>query len=504
MREVLFKNYTEKVINSIDRLELNDSLLYLDSILENSEVKDILNGGKSLEKTYKYLNEKLGFINKYKYGFYVEEIDNQDVIEGAKALITAKYFISKGINRGDLKEIIKGILILNYFELPFGQLIEIEDFTKEERRVLSIKLKEFLSALSIKISMPNDAPYNEKRYFEEYENGIREKNMKKVYDFIEAIKRGRGYGLREVMRGLIKFISFINPILLKRTISERTDPLEILAIIEPLEDDEKLIMGLGEDIKNEWVLVGIIYQILDNNRNKRLGDNVLDAMRTILDQLWTINEELFFQCINYFGNYEDFNIILGRVLGRANRETILKYVSSYRISEYRGDWENDRLFIENFMNESEEENSLFLCSEMFKKWERYLKDFIKQNKYIQGPIYTNCFYMIVYYFLLRKNQQEDFLQELEKIIFEILEINYIWCESPIEIRARFFINLTYLYLLSIECRHKAYVLATKEELVSKLQMFFKDERIWLYYFNTLDKPSFLKEIEENFTLTSNG
>ncbi len=61
------------------------------------------------KKTYKYLNEKLGFINKYKYGFYVEEIDNQDVIEGAKALITAKYFISKGINRGDLKEIIKGI-----------------------------------------------------------------------------------------------------------------------------------------------------------------------------------------------------------------------------------------------------------------------------------------------------------------------------------------------------------------------------------------------------------
>lgn len=29
-----------------------------------------------------------------------------------------------------------------------------------------------------------------------------------------------------------------------------------------------------------------------------------------------------------------------------------------------------------------------------------------------------------------------------------------------------------LYLLSIECRHKAYVLATKEELVSKLEMFF--------------------------------
>ena len=128
-------------------------------------------------------------------------------------------------------------------------------------------------------------------------------------------------------------------------------------MIEPLEDDEKLIMGLGEDIKNEWVLIGIIYQILDNNRNKRLGDNVLDAMRRVLDQLWTINEELFFQCINYFGNYEDFNIILGRVLGRANRETILKYVSSYRISEYRGDWENDRLFIESFMNKSEEENT---------------------------------------------------------------------------------------------------------------------------------------------------
>ncbi len=186
-------------------------------------------------------------------------------------------------------------------------------------------------------------------------------------------------------------------------------------MIEPLEDDEKLIMGLGEDIKNEWVLVGIIYQILDNNRNKRLGDNVLDAMRTILDQLWTINEELFFQCINYFGNYEDFNIILGRVLGRANRETILKYVSSYRISEYRGDWENDRLFIENFMNESEEENSLFLCSEMFKKMgKKYLKDFINKINIFKGPYIPIVLYDRLLFSVKKKTSRKIFFARIRK------------------------------------------------------------------------------------------
>ena len=40
------------------------------------------------------------------------------------------------------------------FRAFFGQLIEIEDFTKEEEYYR--KTKEFLSALSIKISMPND------------------------------------------------------------------------------------------------------------------------------------------------------------------------------------------------------------------------------------------------------------------------------------------------------------------------------------------------------------
>lgn len=330
MKEILFKAYIKKVIDSIDGLELDNSLLYLNSILENSEIKDILGGGKSLEIAYKYLNEKLKFINKYKYGFYVEEINNQDVIKGAKSLITAKCFITKGIKQGDFKEIIKGILISNYFELPFNQLIEIEDFSKEERRKLSEKIKEFLSALSIKINIPNDAPYNEKRYFEEYENG--------------------------------------------------------------------------------------------------------------------------------------------------------------------------RLFIENFLKEAGKENCFLLCNEMFRKWERYLKNFIKQNKYIQEPLYTNSFYMIIYYFILRGNQQEDFLLELERNLFRILEINCIWCESSIEIRARFFVNLTYLYLLCIECRHKGYTLNSRKDLISELELFLNDKRIWLYYFRTLNKPLLLKEIEENFNL----
>lgn len=90
------------------------------------------------------------------------------------------------------------------------------------------------------------------------------------------------------------------------------------------------------------------------------------------------------------------------------------------------------------------------------------------------------------------------LDELENILFDIQKINYIWCESTIEIRARFFMKLTYLYLLSIECSEKSYISAIKKGLVSKLEILFNDERIWLHYFDTLDKPFLLKEIEENF------
>lgn len=500
MKEILFKAYIKKVIDSIDGLELDNSLLYLNSILENSEIKDILGGGKSLEIAYKYLNEKLKFLNKYKYGFYVEEINNQDVMKGVKSLITAKCFITKGIKQGDLKEIIKGILISNYFEFPFNQLIEIEDFSKEERRKLSEKIKEFLSALSIKINIPNDAPYNEKRYFEEYENGIREKNMGKVYSFIRAVEMGRGYSLSGIMRGLIRFIYFFDPTLLKVAISKRADPLEILAMIEALEDDETLIMGRGEDVKNEWVLLGILYHVLGRDRRKEFKNNVLEGMAIILEQLRCVNEDLFFQSISFFRNFKAFNIILGRVLGKADKNTILKYVNNYKISDYRDEYENGRLFIENFLKEAGKENCFLLCSEMFRKWERYLKNFIKQNKYIQEPLYTNSFYMIIYYFLLRGNQQEDFLLELERILFRIIEINCIWCESSIEIRARFFVNLTYLYLLCIECRHKGYTLNSRKDLISELELFLNDKRIWLYYFRTLNKPLLLKEIEENFNL----
>lgn len=503
MKEDLFKIYIKKVIDYIDKLEPDNSLLYLDDILKDIEIKDILNGGKSLEKTYKYLNKNLNFINKYKYGFYIEEIDEQDIIEGARSLITVKYYISKGINKRNIKELIKGILIFSYFKIPFNQLIEIEDLETEYIKLLSVKLEEILSALSIKVSISKDAPYNEKRDYEEYEDGIKEKNMRKVYGFVEAVRRGTGYGLRRVLRDLIRFTFFINPILVKEVISKKTDPLEILIMIEPLEDNEKLIMGSGEGIKNGWVFVAIIYQILANIRKKRLEDKALDLLRLIVEQLQATNEGLFFQCINYFRNYEDFNIVLGRVLGVTDKEIILKYVNNYIVTEFRGDSLNDQLFIENFINESEEELILFLCSAMFKKWEKYLEDLTNQHKYIQEPIYTNCFYIVIYYFLFRKNTEEDFVHELEMILLDIQDVNYNWCENQLKIRAKFFMKLTYFYLLSIECRHKSYTSAINEKLFLELEMFFKDKRLWLYYFDTLDKPSLIKEIEKNFILIIN-
>ena len=86
------------------------------------------------------------------------------------------------------------------------------------------------------------------------------------------------------------------------------------------------------------------------------------------------------------------------------------------------------------------------------------------------------------------------LEELESAIKEVEEVNYVWCEDSSEIRSRFFTQLTNFYLLSIECREKAYNVSSNKELADRIKVFLKDERIWLYYFDMTKVPSVLKDM----------
>ncbi|MCR4430994.1 MAG: hypothetical protein NUV45_08270 [Tepidanaerobacteraceae bacterium] len=495
MKEDLFQSYIEEVISFMDTVEMDASLSYIDEILRGKDEKSIIDGGEFLEECYKFLNEKLIFVRKYQYGFYMKKIEQKDVVEGASALKTAKYFIIKGIKEGDIKGLLEGIMIFDYFNLSFDKLLDMENISIKEKKVLSVKLGEILSSIKVMLKNTDEIPYNEKLCYEEYEHGLQEKNMKKVYDFIEVLERGRGYYLNGVIRGLIQFTSFFNSTLLKNVLCKKTSPLEIAVILDVLEEERKLSMALGNDVKNEWVLIEVIRQVLGGNRKQHLTDDLANKIKLILGQLKNLDEEFFFQSIDFFGTYEDFNYVLGSILAKSDREIILKYINTFKMTHYRYD-ENDRLFIESFLREASEENSLFLCSKMYQRWNSYLKDLIKEKKFVQDLVYTNCFYMVVYYFLLRKNEQEDVLQELKSIIKQIEEIYNIWCENSTEFRTRFFTSLTCLYLLSIECKEKSYELNDDKGLADEIKIFLKDKRIWLYYFDMTEMPPIIKEMEK--------
>ncbi len=498
MKINLFEEYIEEIIKSMDNLEMDKCLLKLNYILENTNTKDMLSRGSQINEAYLYLDEKLSFISKYINRFDIDGINSQDIKYGSKSLITSKYFISKGIKNGNIKDLLKGLLIFSYFKIPFNRVMKIEIFNKKNVELISLELEKIITKLSINIDIPNNAPYNEKKHYEEYKEATKEKDMKKIYGFIDSVRRGVGYKTRGLLRELIKFMAYINPELLKKAIHKKVDPLEIIIIIEALEDKEKLTIGLEKYSENQWVFTGVIYEVLDNNKEEILEEEILNGMKIVLDKLKDINEEIFFETTSFFTNYKSFNIVLGKVLGESDKETISKYVDNYVISERLYQIESDGYFIRNFIEKSEKKKLLFLCSQMFEKWKEYLNGQINEEKYANDLFYTNCFNIIACYYIHRKIEEDKFLLELEKNILEIQEINCRWCQSSIEIRTRLFIKLTYLYLLGIEYKNKPYTLKLSQKILLGLEEIFNDDRIWIYYFGSLKKPSVIKMIEKEF------
>lgn len=495
MRKV-YRNYISKVLWCLEEEEAEQSLFYLDEI----EISDIFNKQKDQAEVYKFLNSRLSFISQYKNVSCTEAINKEDVIRGAQALNTARYYVTKGINHGSIEDVVKGTVILSYFEISFDHVINIEEFAEEDIQILSAKMTELLKEITIQINFTEEVPYGEKRYYEEYKRGVAEKNAHKVYSFMRALDRGIGYQLSGILRGIIKFTFLLNPQILKKVICKNTNPLTIMSIIEPLEDEEKLELCLEDDVDNGWALIGIIYQVLSHNRKKKHETIVLNQMTKVLNHLKYIDNDMFFQSIKLFKDYPAFNIILGRVLGQSKEEDIAQYTDMYIISDYRPPENNDELFIQNFYENSEEGKTLLLCSQIFKKWVKYLDETVKQGKYFKDLIHTNCIYIVAYYYILRKNNPKEFLLELEKVISEVRGVNYIWCNSSIEIRARYFQSLTYLCLLGIECENKTYRPYLGEDLREKLRLVLNDERSWIAYFASTEKPELLEEVQQKFEL----
>ena len=494
-----YNKFIRNVLDKVKNVDSESSLDFVNDYLEKASLEDIIEN-KNMGNLYKKLNNKMKVLNKYKNNFQHQEIIESDVKETAKILATIKSWFKEGINETDFKKILAFLLILGYFKIPFQQIIDPSLIDKEKIQEIIKKINKILNEFKININTNENTPYHERKYFEEFEQGIESSNIRQVYDLIEAIERGRGFIRNKIIVQLVKLSIFLDQEKFIDLLSNKDNIEYYIYFLANLRKEELLKIGSHKLVDNEWLLFEIIRQVLGRKRDSHLTASAVNQLAQILQKIAIADRDFFQQTVRYYNSYADFSKALGTTLGKLSRQYIDDYLETIQFDIYHHNLENNRLFMEHYDLQVSEEKLYYLVEKIHDKWISFLDQIASKDFYISGIIYTDYFHSIYHYYYLLAENDEFIINKIENAVDAIKKENYYWKESILQERVYFYIFLTKIYIYSLITKEKGFSL--NDEVLIEIKDYLNDQRIWLQWFDSIDIPEKINIIFNNFNKIS--
>jgi hypothetical protein len=221
----------------------------IDNSLSESLDKISLYNGKNLnlEKCMKDLSIIIDLNKVYNIKYIIEIGKEPENIQIVLEIIEwAKKTFSYALINGNLEKMILSYMIGDYLFLD-----PVIDFKWEKiNENIEEKLKGLLKSIKVGIIVPENAPYSEKKYYDEYRNSLTGNSFRKIFDFLSAIDHGRGYDHRfhNFIKALVNICYKINPNLITEIIS-CYEPVLIKMVISNLNPYQaiKIFTGYNDD-----------------------------------------------------------------------------------------------------------------------------------------------------------------------------------------------------------------------------------------------------------------
>lgn len=384
----------------------------------------------------------------YKLFSYSSEPKLQDV---HKIINTLNEFLIEGIEKNDSKSILIFIYANCYFIINPKWFLNQEKIINLSKRKVSKTIFNLLTKVNFTTSTSSDAPRNEITLLQNYNIGFSESNLKKVYDFVNALEMGgRGFHINYILERVCGFMYYLNNRLYLKLINNLSKPEEFIFFFQSLNEKELIKIANTKSISNIWANYEIIRQILKIEDRKTTNNFKLrTSIISRLNEIKQYDFEFLKQVISISERSKLFNNSLGCFLTKISSlelEEIIEEVFTIDKHSFKG--EAKFCLLKDFAKNSDNSQLNHLLKVIYTKWESFFEvQFRDENFYSNQLVLTDYSEFIVEYFVELKTDIEV-IESIKELLDKILNINTFWFKSSVNQISHFYLYLSELYLLS--------------------------------------------------------
>ena len=302
-----------------------------------------------------------------------------------------------------------------------------------------------LDALHIEMRMDSRTERSDQRFMKALQDGKAEKNLDKLYYFIDGVERGQGFCRDPLVCGFLEQAFQEDPERLLAYLENREDVIDICVLLFMC---ETLVL---QTFANLQMHSGIFaYECARQLfRRYRLREDcrsgVIDAVR----QLSEIDSELWARWIHKNEYQIKWQKLLGDVLSGTSEKAWKCYAENINLS-LRADRGQIEAVTESYNGMAEEVRQKFLCENgelLCLRWEKELES-IKKTHTIERNIIINAYTNIIAEALeVKYAEQTDWIREVGRWIGVLNNDMERWYRSASEMSVYYFADMTQLYLL---------------------------------------------------------
>lgn len=495
----LNSNFVESVQKVVieEKLETN----YFDLIEENIskyKINEIIGNNDLLNDCYDLFEKELPFIKEY-YIHNNYPINPGKIIDENEVLTTAKFISLLNehmYNSSNLVSLLPSLITYKFLRIDYTNSIKIENFNEVALSNIKNEISTILAALKSAIST-DQARYFEKHITEMYKTGSENGDVKSIYEFIEAVERGIGFHSPTSFYEIVKFIRFIDNEVFIQNLNNKQQVVEIIFLLDGLDLIEKIDLLMDSNINNKWCLYELFRQIIKDTEERRMSDSFHKDMSNLLSKIAFIDTSLFRNLIISNKFDDNFTIILAYSLSKLEKKFLDIYLDTVHLDTHNHNIERNHLFINALINSDSEENTLYLCNEIYYKWQSLLENIYNEGQFLNDIVYSDYYYCVLHYLIVEYDEQR-LVQEIELTLKYIEDTEHSWKVNSIGEISHYFIGLTKLYTFSIIFKEKSLNWNDKDNLYELILKFLQDRKRWLRFFRIIEIPNINKEIMKNF------
>ena len=477
-----FKESDIEIISFLDGFKDKN----IDDILSNISFDYFHQNNDFITKFYDFILKKTHFLMKYQ----TETIIISDEIKISCSIInTSLKIFYDGLTENSLLKIIYSSLIFNHFDLALPKLIDDQICNKEGQISITNKIESILLHLKCNVSIPENAQYSDKKFYEIYNTGRNENNLYKIYEFIDAIERG-GHLFPNVLINILTCVllhfnleKFVN------VINNKNDPFEIKIILSQITIDKIISICSNYTIINLIVLIEML-DLSTELMPENTEDKDLKTISQLIKSMFEIKRDISAFLFHKFRNNKNFNKIFGLFLG-INFNYSKEFLTTIEFTRYSFNMENYRLLLEYFSKDSSESNQYILFSDIYNKYSKYIEFAILDDDYYLNDIYISDYiYFVLSYYLCTYKTETILNKKINEGFLKLNTISRLWHKNFTNYQRVYFIYLTELFLLS--CIYIQNNFSIDVDITS-----LYDEKYWLIFFNT-KIPERIQKIITNY------